>query len=103
MAELLEEFSARSGHQRVAGIGSELIDISYQRAGKAEAPVALLIMGLAAQSIAWPDLFCNELLARGLQVIRFDNRDAGQSTHMTAAATPDFPAVMKGDFSTVPY
>jgi len=44
----------------------------------------LLIMGVAAQSIHWPDTFFRALAERGLQVIRFDNRDAGLSTHLMA-------------------
>ena len=53
------------------------IDIAYQRLGNPDAPVVLLIMGIAAQSIHWPDAFCHGLVDRGLQVIRFDNRDSG--------------------------
>ncbi len=37
-------------------------------------------MGLGTQMIAWPDAFCAELAARGLYVIRFDNRDCGRSS-----------------------
>jgi pimeloyl-ACP methyl ester carboxylesterase len=63
----------------------------------------LLIMGLAAQSIAWPDAFCHALVDRGLQVIRFDNRDVGLSTHMTDAPPPNLPAALAGDLSSVSY
>jgi pimeloyl-ACP methyl ester carboxylesterase len=60
-------------------------------------------MGLGAQLIAWPDGLCNALVEAGLHVIRFDNRDAGESTHMTSAPPPNFMAAMAGDFSTVSY
>jgi pimeloyl-ACP methyl ester carboxylesterase len=63
----------------------------------------LLIMGLAAQSIHWPDEFCHVLVGRGLQVIRFDNRDAGLSTHLTDTPPPDLRAALAGDFSSVSY
>lgn len=53
--------------------------------------------------INWPEGFCIELANRGLHPIRFDNRDAGLSTHITDAPTPDFLAVQSGDFSTVTY
>jgi pimeloyl-ACP methyl ester carboxylesterase len=43
-------------------------------------------MGLATQMIGWPDDFCRELADRGFYVVRFDNRDAGRSTH--AAGPP---------------
>jgi pimeloyl-ACP methyl ester carboxylesterase len=32
--------------------------------------------------IAWPDEFCTKLAQRGFHVVRFDNRDAGRSTHV---------------------
>jgi pimeloyl-ACP methyl ester carboxylesterase len=60
-------------------------------------------MGLGAQLIRWPDGFCDALLAKGLHLIRFDNRDVGQSTHMTNAPMPNFMAAMAGDYSSVSY
>lgn len=79
------------------------IDVAYQRIGDPAAPAVLLIMGIAAQSIHWPDAFCQALVASGLQVIRFDNRDAGLSTHLADAPPPDLPAVLAGDLSSVSY
>jgi pimeloyl-ACP methyl ester carboxylesterase len=67
-------------------VGPAGIDIAYERLGLESSPQLLLIMGGGAQMIAWPDGFCAELAARGLGVIRFDNRDAGHSTHMKADA-----------------
>jgi pimeloyl-ACP methyl ester carboxylesterase len=49
----------------------------------------LLIMGLATQMIAWPNEFCEGLAGRGFYVVRFDNRDAGRSTHV--AGRPPTP------------
>jgi pimeloyl-ACP methyl ester carboxylesterase len=86
-----------------SNIGPAKIDIVYQRLGNADAPAVLLIMGLAAQSIAWPDAFCQALVDRGLQLIRFDNRDVGLSTHITGAPPPNLPAVLAGDLSSVSY
>src|SRR2546421_5704508 len=40
-------------------------------------------MGLGTQMVAWQEDFCRELAARGLHVVRFDNRDVGRSTHFT--------------------
>ncbi len=82
--------------------GSE-IKISYQRLGDQHAPAVLLIMGVGGQLIHWPDSFCRALVDRGLQVIRFDNRDSGLSTHMTDAPPPDLPAALRGDLSSVSY
>lgn len=42
----------------------------------------LLIMGVGAQLVYWPDGFCEALVARGLRVIRFDHRDIGRSTKL---------------------
>ena len=55
------------------------IDICYEIFGDPAAPPLLLIMGLGAQMVIWDDAFCERLAARGFRVIRFDNRDIGQS------------------------
>lgn len=86
-----------------SNVGPARIDIAYQRLGDPGAPAALLIMGLAAQSIHWPDAFCQALVAAGLQVIRFDNRDAGLSSHLTGAPPPNLPAALAGDLSSASY
>ncbi len=65
------------------------IDIAYNTLGKATDPPVLLISGLGAQLIAWDDAFCNELVDRGLFVIRFDNRDVGLSSHLAGGPLPD--------------
>lgn len=79
------------------------MQIAYERMGDLGAPPVLLIMGVAAQLIHWPDSFCEALVAAGLQVIRFDNRDAGLSTHLTDAPLPDLAGALAGDLSTVSY
>jgi pimeloyl-ACP methyl ester carboxylesterase len=89
--------------EKALNVGPASIDIVYQRLGNRDAPAVLLIMGVAAQSIHWPDAFCHALVDHGLQVIRFDNRDAGLSTHMTNAPAPNLPAVLSGDLSSVSY
>lgn len=89
--------------EKASKVGPAGIDIAYQRLGNRDAPLVLLIMGVAAQSIHWPDAFCHGLVDRGLQVIRFDNRDAGLSTHLTDAPPPDLPAALAGDLSSVSY
>jgi proline iminopeptidase len=58
------------------------ITIEYEEAGPPGAPIILLIMGLGMQLIAWPESFCEGLVARGFRIVRFDNRDAGLSTRM---------------------
>jgi pimeloyl-ACP methyl ester carboxylesterase len=58
------------------------ITLCYETFGDPSDPAALLIMGLVTQMVAWPEDFCRELAARGLHVVRFDNRDCGRSTHL---------------------
>jgi pimeloyl-ACP methyl ester carboxylesterase len=57
------------------------VSLCCERSGDPAHPPMLLIMGLGQQLIAWPDPFCDALSARGLQVVRFDNRDIGRSWH----------------------
>ncbi len=89
--------------QKVSQVGPAGIDIAYQRLGNPDAPPVLLIMGIGGQSISWPDSFCHALAGRGLQVVRFDNRDTGLSTHMSGAPPPNLPAALAGDLSSVSY
>jgi len=77
------------------------IDIEYVTSGDPADPPLLLVMGLGAQLIAWPELFVDQLTARGFFTIRFDNRDAGLSTKF--AGTADFMALFSGDLSSAPY
>src|SRR5439155_8247891 len=89
--------------EKAVNVGPSRLEIAYERLGDPDATPVLLIMGMGAQLIAWPDGFCDELVSRGLHVIRFDNRDAGESTHMTAAPPPDMPAAIAGNFAAVAY
>lgn len=84
-------------------VGPARIDIAYERIGDPQAPPVLMIMGLGAQLIAWPDGFCDELVQRGVQLVRFDNRDVGQSTHLTGAPAPSFVAALAGDYASASY
>jgi pimeloyl-ACP methyl ester carboxylesterase len=84
-------------------VGPSGIEVAYERFGDPGAPPVLLIMGAGAQMINWPDGFWAELAGRGLHVIRFDNRDAGRSSHFPDGPVPDLPAALAGDFSSVSY
>lgn len=100
---VLDPASIDEVDEKIFKVGPDRIDIAYQRLGSPDAPPVLLIMGLAAQSIHWPDAFCQALVDLGLQVIRFDNRDSGLSTHLTDAPPPNLPASLGGDLSSVSY
>jgi pimeloyl-ACP methyl ester carboxylesterase len=77
------------------------IDIEYVTSGDPADPALLLVMGLGAQLIAWPEEFVEQLTARGFFTIRYDNRDSGLSTKFDG--TPDFTALFSGDASSATY
>ncbi len=56
------------------------IDLGYDDMGDPASPAAVFIGGLATQRTVWPDTLCDALVGRGFRVIRFDNRDMGEST-----------------------
>jgi len=56
------------------------IELAYETLGEPSDPTLLLIMGLGASAIAWPDEMCWAFVGRGFHVVRFDNRDCGRST-----------------------
>nr|WP_295930604.1 alpha/beta hydrolase [uncultured Dyadobacter sp.] len=89
--------------ERALHVGPSQIEIVYQRIGSQANPPVFMIMGGGAQLIAWPDGFCTELASRGLQLIRFDNRDTGLSSHFDAAPVPDLAAALAGDYTSVSY
>jgi pimeloyl-ACP methyl ester carboxylesterase len=103
MPGLVNGFDPSIRDEKASKVGPAGIDIAYQQFGSRDASVALLIMGIAAQFISWPDAFCHALVDRDLQVIRFDNRDVGLSTHLTDAPPPNLPAALAGDLSSVSY
>ncbi len=54
----------------------------------------LLLMGIGAQLVHWPDGFCDGLRAAGFRLIRMDNRDVGKSTHLGHLPVPDLRATL---------
>jgi pimeloyl-ACP methyl ester carboxylesterase len=62
-------------------------------------------MGLGAQMIHWPPDFCQGIADRGFHVVRFDNRDVGESTWFDSPV--DVGAVLgarsAGETPEVPY
>ncbi|MFT3764080.1 MAG: alpha/beta fold hydrolase [Minicystis sp.] len=89
--------------QIARNVGPAHLDIAYERRGDPAHPTVLLVMGIAAQLVSWPLGFLDALVARHLHVVRFDNRDAGRSTHLRAAPPPDLPAALRGDLSSASY
>jgi len=70
-------------HEQFAPVGA--LKLCYSTSGDPDRPALLLIMGLGFQLVHWPDAFCQQLADRGYYVVRFDNRDAGRSTHLPGA------------------
>jgi pimeloyl-ACP methyl ester carboxylesterase len=65
------------------------IEICYETIGAENKTIPiLLISGAGLQMLAWPDEFCMLLANRGHRVIRFDNRDTGESTILDHLPTP---------------
>jgi pimeloyl-ACP methyl ester carboxylesterase len=58
------------------------ITLCHESFGDPADPPILLVMGLGMQMLGWDESFCAQLADRGLFVVRFDNRDAGRSTHV---------------------
>jgi pimeloyl-ACP methyl ester carboxylesterase len=75
------------------------VELVYETIGDAANPPLLLVMGLGMQLIHWDLELCERFAERGFHVIRFDNRDAGLSTHVRAPV----PNVMAGIPAKVPY
>jgi len=86
------------GEESVQNVGPSKIRMVYQRFGNPAFTPVFLIMGAGAQMINWPEGFCLKLAGHDLHPIRFDNRDAGLSTHFSDAPVPDFAAIQSGDF-----
>jgi len=60
------------------------IEIEYDTFGDPSSKPLLLVAGLGTQMIWWREEFCEKLVDKGFYVIRFDNRDVGLSTKVSA-------------------
>lgn len=94
----------REGRARVGAL-----ELAYEDWGDPADPPLLLIMGFGAQLLLWPEGFCEALVRRGLRVIRFDNRDVGQSSRLSwpggrpPSLWPVLGRAQLGKPSAVPY
>ena len=79
------------------------ISLAYETQGDRSDPPLLLVMGLGAQLIYWPDGFCNALADRGFFVVRYDNRDVGLSQKIGGGPPPDLAGAASGDTSSASY
>ncbi len=79
------------------------LDLCWQQFGEDDDPPLLMIMGLGAQMILWPDELCEMIAAEGFRVIRFDNRDSGRSTILADAPTGTVPRALAGEIEPGSY
>ena len=70
----------RTGRARVGDV-----ELAYDVFGTSGRPL-VLVMGIATQRIFWDERFCQRFVAAGFHVVRFDHRDVGESTRMSARA-----------------
>jgi pimeloyl-ACP methyl ester carboxylesterase len=77
------------------------VQIGYETFGEPGGRPLLLINGLDGQMIGWPDGFCTALVDAGFQVVRFDLRDQGLSTHFTGRRRAYTTADMIDDMMAV--
>ena len=71
----------------MAKIDAGAVKLEYESFGEGE--LILLVMGVGAQMIYWPEPFCQRLAERGYRVVRFDNRDIGLSTRLSHLGVPN--------------
>jgi pimeloyl-ACP methyl ester carboxylesterase len=58
------------------------VELYYETFGDAANPTLVLVNGLGSQCINYSAEWCEMFAAEGLQVVRFDNRDMGLSSHL---------------------
>src|ERR1043165_2139552 len=58
------------------------VELYYETFGDPSDPTLLLVNGLGSQCINFKEEFCEKFAAQGFQVVRFDNRDVGLSSHL---------------------
>ena len=59
------------------------VELFTESTGDPSDPAVLLIMGVMASAVWWPEEFCQRLAGRGRHVIRYDQRDTGRSVSYT--------------------
>jgi pimeloyl-ACP methyl ester carboxylesterase len=76
------------------------VELAYETFGEHGRPPVLLVMGIGSQMINWHEDFCTAL-SSGRFVIRFDNRDVGESQWLEGDV--DIAACAAGDTSSAVY
>lgn len=61
------------------------VQLWFDEFGSRAAPTLLLVNGLGSQCINYPEAWCEQFVAAGFHVVRFDNRDVGLSSSFADA------------------
>ena len=81
---MTQDLTVKTGSVRVGDI-----DVAYDVRG-AGVPL-LLVSGYTMTRAMWDPDFCARLAERGFEVVRFDNRDTGESTRAQKLGVPHIP------------
>ena len=83
------------------------IELEYVTTGDPTNPPLLIVNGYTSQLISWPQGYIEQLVAQGLFVIQFDNRDVGLSSKLDGQAVSPgavLSAALQGELlPEVPY
>ncbi len=83
------------------------IRICHDLEGPSGAPVVVLVNGMGGQMIGWPPALLEPLRAAGVQVLRYDNRDVGESTWLDDLGPADIGGIVSalkaGEVPDYPY
>lgn len=83
------------------------IAIAYELSGPRDGAPLLLIHGVGAQLVRWPEALLAAFGAARFRVVRFDNRDVGLSTHLDDMPPPDLAEIaaarQRGETPSPPY
>ena len=82
------------------------IELEYATYGDAGDPTLLLVNGYTSQMIVWEQVLLDALVAQGLHVVIYDNRDVGLSSKLDGQLTDPMlvvQAMKTGDPVDVPY
>ena len=82
------------------------IELEYTTFGDSENPSLLLVNGYTSQMIVWEQEFLDGLVAQGLHVVIYDNRDVGLSTKFDGQLVDPMEvlqSLMAGEQVDVPY
>jgi pimeloyl-ACP methyl ester carboxylesterase len=86
---------------------NENVELYYETYGERQQRPIVLVMGLGAQLIHWPQTLIDRLVANGHFVVVFDNRDVGLSTSFSGAGKIDFQRffadLWQGETPELPY